>query len=628
MPDSIIKPGERREQVSVALVMAALGVVFGDIGTSPLYAVRECFHHVPLNPQNILGAASLIFWALTVIISVKYLMLVMRADNRGEGGGLALMTLLQPQHRLVTKGPALFIVYLGILGASLLYGDSTITPAISVLSAIEGLNVATPFFQPYVVPLTLVLLVALFSLQSRGTARIGALFGPIILLWFISIGLLGVRSITSSPAILRAVNPAYAYYFFAHNTWESFLALGAIFLCLTGAESLFLDLGHFGLKPIRYGWFLVAMPGLLLNYFGQGALLLANPSAAVNPFYHLAPPWALYPLVLLATAATIIASQAVISGAFSLSSQAIKLGLLPRMQIYHTSSRKIGQVYIPQINWLLLALTIWLVLEFRSSSHLAAAYGIAVSTTMLITTILIFFVTYRIWKWPLVWGSLVSLFFFCIDLSFWTATMTKIIHGGWVPLVIGGAALIIMTTWHRGRQIFRQRLREKLPPLETFIDQIPEMTPLRVPGMAVYINPYRDVTPPALVYNIKNNRVVHDTVLIVTVEIEEIPYVSPVRRVQVEPLGRNFFHVTVRYGFMDAIDVPRALGLCKASGVEFDAARAVFFLGRESFSVGSKSMHAWRQKLFAFMARNPQDASSFFGIKPEQIIEIGFQVEL
>lgn len=615
--------------MTVASVIAALGVVFGDIGTSPLYAVREVFHVLPVDAENVYGALSLFFWSMLILVSIKYLSLVMRADNRGEGGALALMALAQPSYRSPLFGMRAYIGYLGMFGAALLYGDSVLTPAISVLSAVEGLEVATPVFGSYVIPITMVILIGLFWIQSRGTARLGNLFGPLMVLWFGTLGALGIRGILIHPEIISALNPAHAVTFFVNNRWEGFFALGAVFLCLTGGEALYADMGHFGLKPIRYAWYFVAYPGLVLNYFGQGALLLDNPSNVSNPFYLLAPSYLVYPLVALATLSVIAASQAVISGAFSMTSQAIKLGLLPRMPISHTSAKEIGQIYVGRINWMLLVVTLWLVVEFKSSSNLAGAYGIAVSSTMVITTILMYVVMRNLWGWNRLLCASVFGIFFLIDGTFLAANLVKIGDGGWFPLLIAITIFVLMIIWQQGRRSVRQQLAQKLPPLEVFIKEIPELTPLRVPGTAIYMSSYRDLTPPALLFNLKHNRVVHDVIVLMTIETEEVPFVSPMKRIEVRDFGRDIFQVIVRYGFKDDINLKRAFKLCQTQGLEIDADKAVFFLGRERGNYTAREgWSAIRQRIFALMLGGTQDASQFYGINPEQMIELGFQVDV
>lgn len=617
------------QPVSLVLTLAALGVVFGDIGTSPLYALRECLSSVTISPEHILGVLSLIFWSLTIVISFKYVLFIMRADNRGEGGVLALMALAQPHYNLVMGTWRKYIVFTGIFGAALLYGDGIITPAISVLSAIEGLTVATPFFEPYVIPLTLGILVMLFLVQRRGTAKLGAFFGPIMLLWFVTLGVLGIISILNEPSVIYAINPGYALALFFDNPLQGFLVLGSVFLAVTGGEALYADMGHFGRDPLRVGWFFVAFPGLILNYFGQGALLLQNPAARENPFYLLAPTWMLYPLVALATMATVIASQAVISGAFSITGQAIKLGLLPRITIHHTSQEEFGQIYVSRVNWALLIATIFLVLSFGTSSKLASAYGIAVSSLMIITTGLIFFTAQRIWDWSIGKAALVILPFVLVDSAFFFSNLSKIKDGGWFPLVVALAIFTLMTTWRRGRQILRERLREKLPLVKDFVEDLPNTSPLRVPGTAIYMNMDRDITPPALVYNLKHNKVVHDLILIVSVHFEEVPYVPASERIELEEAGKGIYRVTIRYGFMNTLNIPRALLLCKEQGLDFDVTSATFFLGRETLLATERpGMAIWRESIFAFLSRNAQKAAGFFGIKATQVVEIGFEVEL
>lgn len=632
MPTNGSPSPHRPRELSAALTLAALGIVFGDIGTSPLYALRECFSEtfgLALTQENVFGILSLIFWSLNLIVSMKYLSYVMRAENHGEGGVLALMALAQPHHALLTSGARRWLVFGGIFGAGLLFGDGIITPAISVLSAVEGLRVINPDFDPFIVPLTITILILLFSIQKRGTGKLGALFGPIVLLWFCLIGLLGVSAISAHPEILGAINPAHAVQFFLDNGRVAFLALGAVFLVVTGAEALYADMGHFGPKPIRAAWFLIALPGLLLNYFGQGALLLAEPEAIESPFYRLCPPALLVPMVVLATIVTVIASQALISGVFSLTSQAMKLGLLPRMQITHTSRDEIGQIYVSRVNWALLILTIWLVLEFRDSSSLAAAYGVAVSLTMLVTTGLTFFVSREVWRWPLAMSLGITVFFLIIEAGFFAAAMSKVIHGGWVPLVIGALVLVLMTTWRRGRQILNSRLREKLPPFEEFVQEIPSHHPAKVPGVAVYMSAQAEFAPPALLYNLQHNKVLHSQVVVLLVVIEEIPFVSPVRRVEVESLSEGLYRVRIHYGFMEQPDIPRALGLCKGHGLELDLDEATYFFGRESLLATRRpGMALWREHLFAFMSQNAQKAPRFFRIKADQVIEIGYEVEL
>ncbi len=629
MPDRFTRFNTSHHRVTSAMTIGALGIVFGDIGTSPLYSLRECFVSIQPTHENVLGILSLIFWSLTLVVSLKYAALVMKADNRGEGGVLALMALSNPTDKPSWGRKHGAIILLGVFGASLLYGDGMLTPAVSVLSAIEGLQIATPFFDPFIIPLTIGVLIALFFIQKRGTAKIGSYFGPIMVIWFVSIGLLGLNELIKVPSVIAALNPLHAIKFFATNSWHAFIALGAVFLSLTGAEALYADMGHFGRGPIRRAWFSIALPGLLLNYFGQGALLLNEPGAVENPFYRLAPQWALYPMVVLSTIATIIASQAIISGTFSLTSQAMKLGLLPRMSIYHTSKEEIGQIYVSQINWALLIATLWLVLEFRTSSNLAAAYGIAVATTMVLTTILIFFVMRNVWKWSTPLSVTILVFFLSIDLAFFGSNLHKIHDGGWFPLLIGGSVSLLMTTWRRGRHLLLQRLKETAQPLELFVHYAPETAPICVPGTAIYMSADKEITPPALVNNLKHNKVVHELTLVVVVLVEEVPYVSPVRRVEVEHMGKRIYRVTLHYGFMDIQDVPRALGLCKTAGLDFDVSKATFFMGRETLLPAPRpAMMPWRYEIFAFMSRNALRAQHFFRIKASQVIELGYEVEI
>jgi KUP system potassium uptake protein len=621
----------RGSKYLLVLSIGTLGVVFGDIGTSPLYALRECFngpHGVPLTTVNVLGILSLVFWSLIIIISVKYLGLILRADNKGEGGIIALMSLI-PQKGDGERGKRFILILMGLFGASLLYGDGMITPAISVLSAVEGLSVATTFFDPYVIPITIVILVALFLVQKRGTAGVGAVFGPVTLLWFITIGTLGGRQIIRSPEVLDAVNPYHAVHFFTENGWHAFLVLGAVFLVVTGAEALYADLGHFGILPIRLTWFTVVLPGLLLNYFGQGALLLTDPSAVENPFYRLAPPWALYPLVGLATAATVIASQAVISGSFSLTRQAVQLGYLPRFTIEHTSAREIGQIYIPAINWLLMFACIALVLGFRSSSNLAAAYGVAVTTDMLFTTIIFAAFLRMRWGWKLPVVFLLTAAFLVIDLSFWSAMLNKIPSGGWFPLVVAGVAFVMMTTWRRGRLILNDRLREGALPPEIFFSSIERNPPTRVPGTAVFLYRNPEGTPTALLHNLKHNKVLHEKVVFMTVTTEETPHVPLAERFELSEIGAGIFRLKVHYGFMQDPNVPDVLSLVKHPELTFDPSQTTYFLGRETLiATGRPGMAQWRERLFAMMSSNSRPATHFFGLPPNRVVELGAQVEL
>ncbi|HXV37033.1 MAG TPA: potassium transporter Kup [Myxococcota bacterium] len=613
------------------LSLAALGVVYGDIGTSPLYAIRECFYGaygIPVDPANVLGVLSLIIWSLILVVSVKYLAFVVRADNRGEGGILALMALIVPGHE-PARGATRRLVVLGLFGAALLYGDGMITPAISVLSAIEGLEVATPLFQPYVVPATLAILVALFCVQHRGTAKVGAVFGPITFVWFAALAALGVRAILGEPAVLHALNPVHAGLFFAHNGLRGALVLAAVFLVVTGTEALYADMGHFGRRPIRLVWFAVVLPALLLNYLGQGALLLVDPEAAHNPFYRLAPSWALYPLVALSTLATIIASQAMISGAFSLTRQAVQLGYSPRLAITHTSSEEEGQIYIAPINWLLMIACCGLVVGFGASTNLAAAYGMAVTTTMAITTVLFYVLARRRWHWhPLAAGGLAALFL-AIDVAFLGANAVKIQNGGWFPLVVALAVFAVMSSWKRGREVLGRRLRDATLPLAQFLAGLAANPVPRVPGTAIFMTGDPESTPHALLHNFKHNRVVHERVVVLTVITAEVPAVSASERLGVESLGHGFWRVVARFGFMQDPNVPRALALAASPEFEFDPMRATYFLGREKLiAAGRSGMALWRERLFAFLSRNAEEATAFFRLPPNCVVELGAQIEL
>ncbi len=624
------QPVRPRSPAQLAVVtLAALGVVYGDIGTSPLYALRECFygpHAIEATATNVLGVLSLIVWSLIIVISIKYLIFVMRADNRGEGGILALMALVPADYRSAKSRGVL--VGLGLFGAALLYGDGMITPAISVLGAMEGLTTATPVFGPFVVPLTVVVLVALFLLQSRGTARVGAIFGPVMVVWFTTIAALGARSVSKDPHVLVAVNPAYAWDFFHRNGFHGFLVLGSVFLVVTGGEALYADMGHFGKRPIRVAWFALVQPALLLNYFGQGALLLGNPKHAEQPFYLLAPDWLLYPLVALATLAAVIASQALISAVFSLTRQAVQLGYSPRLAIRYTSAETMGQIYIPQVNWALMVATIAIVLTFRSSSALAAAYGIAVTMTMGITTVLAYVISRQVWGWNRIAAGVVAATFIVVDLAFFGANALKIAHGGWLPLLIATAAFLIMTTWKRGREIVGDRLRARAYPFSEFLKDIAANPPHRVEGTAVFMTGTGTGTPPTLLHNLEHNKVLHQNVVLLTVVTADIPLVEG-DRLQVEPLTACFWRVTVSYGFMEAPDVPAALEGLRAHGVHIDLATTTFFLGRETLLATDRpGMAVWREELFVLMSSNAMRATTFFCIPSERVVELGMQLEL
>ena len=619
---------QRRKRSLALLCLGSLGIVYGDIGTSPLYAMRECFygqHGVPPTHANVLGVLSLILWSLILIISVKYLTLILRADNRGEGGILALATLVSD---VLRRGKFLFL--LGLFGAALLYADGMITPAISVMGAVEGLHVATPWFDHYVVPIAVVILIGLFFFQSRGTARVGAVFGPVTMIWFVAISVLGIAHIIRAPQVLAAINPIHGFEFFMLNGWRGFVVLGAVFLVVTGGEALYADIGHFGTAPIRLTWFAVVLPALTLNYLGQGALLLIEPDAAVNPFYRMAPPWALYPLVVLATAAAVIASQAIISGAFSLTMQAIQLGYSPRLRAIYTSERVIGQIYVPVVNWGLMLACVALVLGFRTSSNLAAAYGVAITTTMLITTVLFYVVARRRWHWPAAAALPIAAFFIAIDLAFFGANMLKIAHGGWFPLLVSAAILFLMLTWRKGRRVLRSRLGEICIPLNDFISELKTQNIRRVPGTAVYMSGNRFGTPLALLHNLKHNKVLHEQVVLLTVRTEEVPYLAnPRDRVAVENLHEGFWRAQIHFGFMEKPNVPVALDRVKQAGLRFDPMRTTYFIGRETIlATRKRGLSSWRGSFFAWMTRNAGDVTSYFCLPPNGVVELGARVEV
>jgi KUP system potassium uptake protein len=611
-----------------ALSLGALGVVYGDIGTSPLYAIRECFHGeyaVAVTPTSVLGVLSLVFWSLVLVISIKYLAFVLRADNRGEGGILALVALAVPSGRARSTGR---LALLGLFGASLLYGDGILTPAISVLSAVEGLEVVTPALRPLVLPLTVAILVGLFLLQSRGTGRVGLMFGPVVIVWFLALAAMGVAGIAENPGILAAVWPGHAARFFAAHGGHGFALLAAVFLVVTGGEALYADMGHFGPRPIRVGWFGLALPALLLNYFGQGALLLAQPDAAVSPFYRLAPEWALVPLVGLATAATVIASQALISGAFSLTQQAIQLGYAPRLPIRHTSAKERGQIYVPSVNWMLMVAACALVLGFGSSSHLAAAYGMAVTANMVITSALLCVVARRRWGWRR-GALLLGAALLPIDLAFFGSNLLKITHGGWFSLAVAGVVFLVMSTWNRGRAVLRERLEETALPIDLFLPDLETSTLPRVPGTALFLTGDPAGTPLALLHNIKHNKVVHERTIFLTLLGEDVPYVAGSDRLVTKALGQGFFRSVAHYGFMEMPDVPALLDQMRAQGLPIDPAEVTYFVGREQLiPTGGSGMGKWRERLFAYLARNAQSATAFFRIPPNRVVELGAQVEL
>ena len=612
-----------------ALTIAAIGVVYGDIGTSPLYTMRIVFGEnrvLPLTEASLLGVLSLIFWSLLVVVTLKYVIVILRADNRGEGGILALSALAQ---RALSSRQRRSVVALAMIGAALFYGDGLITPAITVLSAIEGLKVATPLFEPYVVPFALVILIALFLVQSRGTGSIGLLFGPVMCLWFAVLGILGLIQIVQSPHVLLALDPSYALALFAAHQWLAFVTLGAVFLAVTGAEALYTDMGHFGRLPIRIAWFGLVLPGLLLNYFGQGALLLADPATVANPFYMLAPPWALYPMVVLATWATVIASQAVISGAFSISGQAVQLGLLPRLSVRHTSAHTMGQIYVPAINWLLLAGVVLLVLGFQSSSNLAAAYGIAVSAAMAIDAVLAGIVAHNVWGWRPALVVAVFGAFLAIDLSFLSANALKILAGGWFPIVLAAVVFALMSTWRRGREVMFERLYRGAPALRSFLTSLSRRPPTRVPGTAVFLTANPATVPRALLHNLKHNKVLHERVVVLKVETEDVPRVPTSERLEVEHMGANFHRVVVRYGFMEQPDVTAVLTSCQLGPPEPTLMDTSFFLSRETFLPSARpDLPRWREQIFIHMANAALDATRYFRLPPDRVVEVGSQVEI
>jgi KUP system potassium uptake protein len=624
--------GAARRRDLLALSLAALGVVYGDIGTSPLYALREAFHGafaLSPTPENILGVLSLMIWALTLVVAVKYLTVCVLADHQGQGGLLALLTIL-----ITTGGSSRRLVataaMLALAGAALLYGDGAITPAMSVLAAVEGLEVSAPRLAPLVLPLTVAILVVLFAVQSRGTARIGAVFGPIVLVWFTTIGVVGLGGVIQEPQVLAAFNPAWAARFFAHNGAAGFFVLSAVVLVVTGGEALYADLGHFGRRPIRIAGFFVAIPALLLSYLGQGALLLARPSAAHNPFFELVPAWGRNAMVLLATAATVVASQALITASFSLTQQLVNLGYLPRMRILHQSHRIQGQIYVPLVNWLLMVGCVALVLAFRDSSHLAAAYGLAVVGTMLVTTILLFFVALRKWRWPPVLAGALTGSFFVIEVALLAANVLKIAHGAWIPLVSGAILYTLMSTWRRGRELLSASLDgEAALPAETLVADLAGRKLHRVPGTAVFMTRLARGLPQVLLHHIKHNRVLHERVILLTIEGLPVPEAAPASRVEVQDLGEGLFRVIVRHGFMETPAIEAALTSQPIGGEPVSSARTSFYLGRETvLATGAGRMASWRKALFGLMSRIADPATRFFGLPPNRVIELGKQVAL
>ena len=613
-------------QAMSTLTMGAIGVVFGDIGTSPLYALKEIFnghHPIPVTPANILGILSLIFWSIIVLVSLKYVAVIMRADNRGEGGSLALLALVTER----AKNPRLawVVTLLGIFAAALFFGDSMITPAISVLSAVEGLELVTPALKPYVIPITLAILTGLFLIQKRGTGAVGMFFGPIMVGWFAILGLLGVMEIAHNPTVLAALSPSYAYVFIVSHPGLAFLALGSVVLAVTGGEALYTDMGHFGRYPIRLAWFGFVMPTLVLNYFGQGALLLAEPEAIQNPFFHLAPDWALIPMLGLATVATVIASQAVISGAFSVARQSVQMGLLPRMQIVHTSGHEEGQIYVPFTNWSLYLAVVALVIGFKSSSNLAAAYGIAVTGTMLIDTILVAFVMVLMWRWH--WSLVVAVagFFLTVDIAFFAANAIKIPEGGWFPIAMALVSFTVLTTWRHGRRLVSKEMAKQSIPMEDFIKAIDDVH--RINGTAVFMTSSKEGVPPALLHNLKHNQVLHERVVLVTVQTTDTPHVNDFERIFMHRMGKGFMRLVVRYGFMESPDIPNILDQCKRLGERFDPMETTYYLSRETIVPSlNKGISPLRARLFALMSKNATSASDFFQIPTNRVVELGTQL--
>ena len=613
-----------------ALTLGAIGVVYGDIGTSPLYALKEVFAHgrVPLTPENIYGVLSLVFWTLTVVVSLKYVALILRADNNGEGGLIAMLALAS---QAVRDRPELRrrLLLLGIFGTAIFFGDGVITPAISVLSAVEGLEVAAPGLHHYIVPVTLLVLTALFLVQRHGSASVGKLFGPVTAMWFAVLTVLGVIHIASNPDVLWALSPLYALIFLGAHPGVAFIALGSVVLCVTGAEALYADMGHFGKRPIRLAWFGLVMPALVINYFGQGAMLLEHPENVSNPFYEMAPQWALYPLITLATGATVIASQALITAAFSVTKQAIQLGYLPRLRVTHTSVKETGQIYVPFINWTLYGCIVLAVVVFGSSSKLASAYGIAVTIDMLITTTMTFFVIRYGWKYP--WWVCVAAtgFFFVVDMVYFSANIVKVFDGGWFPVAIGIVMFMLMMTWKQGRYLMRERLRDDAIDLKSFLEAVFVSPPTRVSGTAVFLVSDQGITPNALLHNLKHNKVLHETNLFVTVKHHEVPWIGFNRRCEMEPLGHDCWQVTLNFGFKNDPDVPEALALLRGRGVQLDDMETSYFLSRDIvIPTLGKGMTMWREKLFASMHHNASGAADFLSLPTNRVVELGSKVEI
>ncbi len=614
------------------LSLAALGVVFGDISTSPIYAIRECFHGeygIDVSHANVLGILSLMFWALVMIVGLKYLVFVFRANNHGEGGEIALIALIRGKNGPSKNRRRLGVIALGLFAACLLYGDGMITPAISVLSAVEGLAVITPLFERYVIPVTIAILIGLFLIQRQGTARLGGLFGPVILVWLGFLAVTGAVQVAHTPQVLTAVFPWHAIRFLVFNKLHGFVVLGAVFLVVTGTEALYADMGHFGPGPIRLTWFAIVFPALVLNYFGQGALLMVNPEAAGHPFYAMVPAWAMIPTILLATLATIIASQAVISGAFSMTRQAIQLGYLPRLNIRHTAATQIGQIYVGPVNWMLMICTISLVAGFQSSSKLAAAYGLAVTSTMIINTVLFYVVTRRQWHWPLMWAAPLAGLFLLVDVPFFAANISKIFHGAWFPLVIGAAFFTLMLTWAKGRGILAAKLHKVMPPVHQFIVDLASHPPNKIEGDAVYLTGNKNVVPVALAKNVMHNKVIHSRTILLNFQVEDIPRVPSLKKIQTEKLGSGFHRIVAHYGFMEDPRLDTLFSLARDQGLDLDPETTSFYIGRENLVIAETSaMARWRSSLFIFMPRNAADATSFFNLPVDQTIEVGVRLEI
>jgi KUP system potassium uptake protein len=616
-------------RVRPELALGALGVVYGDIGTSPLYTLRECLNSLSLSPDhpNVLGVLSLIFWTIAIVVTLKYVLIVMRADNNGEGGTLALLALVL-QSGCGARASAVLLMA-GMLGASLFYGDGMITPAISVLSAVEGLELATPRFKSYVIPITVVILIVLFGVQRRGTAQVSTWFGPVMAVWFVVLGVLGLSGILRSPAVLAAVNPWHGLQFAVSHGKAVVVTLGAVVLAVTGAEALYADMGHFGAGPIKAAWYSLVWPSLVLNYFGQGGLLLADPAAAKNPFFLLGPAWTLIPMVILATVATVIASQAVISGAFSMTAQALQLGLVPRLEIVHTSEEERGQIFVPWINWSICACVIGLVVGFQSSSNMAAAYGIAVTGTMLATTMMMYFLARNAWHWSLAKIVIVVGPMFCVDLAFFLANTSKVVEGGWFPLLVAVLLFTVMSTWRTGRLLLYKRLYPEIIPLDAFVKSLEVGPPERVPGTAVFLTAHAGGVPHALLHNLKHNKVLHERVIILNIVTANTPRVPEASRAEIAPIGAEFYRLTAHFGFMEIPDVPRLLDSCSRLGFHWDEMETSFFLNRQRVIPTSREgMSMWRERLYAAMVRNSANATDFFRIPPNRVIELGSRVEL